>query len=231
MKIIESTLRSAVQNGLIGSFYVESEGFTFRVVEGMKSEFPLVFVIDVVLVFFTRFDFDLISLSAGCGTVGHLQVPPLVQYQRLNWLQTTVTFLAKRAVNASIWISVAMASTTALMDPMRKDAVSSFWFFVYFVIFSFFFFFFFFLSRSTHVYNNGGRWNGFLFLWRGGGGSLHHFPPFFLVLPFGNIFPSFLFSPPFLSVCVGYFVLCLALIVIISSFITPSLNKVNGTCP
>ena len=84
MKIIESTLRSAVQNGLIGSFYVESEGFTFRVVEGMKSEFPLVFVIDVVLVFFTRFDFDLISLSAGCGTVGHLQVPPLVQYQRLN---------------------------------------------------------------------------------------------------------------------------------------------------
>ena len=46
MKIIESTLRSAVQNGLIGSFYVESEGFTFRVVEGMKSGFPLVFVID-----------------------------------------------------------------------------------------------------------------------------------------------------------------------------------------
>ena len=150
MKIIESTLRSAVQNGLIGSFYVESDGFTFRVVEGMKSEFPLVFVIDVVLVFFTRFDFDLISLSAGCGTVGHLQVPPLVQYQRLNWLQTTVTFLAKRAVNASIWISVAMASTTALMDPMRKDAVSSFWFFVYFVIFSFFFFFFFF-CRVRHT--------------------------------------------------------------------------------
>ncbi|XP_046438299.1 basement membrane-specific heparan sulfate proteoglycan core protein-like [Daphnia pulex] len=34
VKVIESTLRSAVQNGVIGSFYVESdEGFTFRVVE------------------------------------------------------------------------------------------------------------------------------------------------------------------------------------------------------
>jgi hypothetical protein len=71
------------------------------------------------------------NLSAGCGTVGHLQVPPLVQYQRLNWLQKTVTFLAKRAVNASIWTSVAMASTTALMDPMRKDAVSFFDFCVF----------------------------------------------------------------------------------------------------
>jgi hypothetical protein len=45
-------------------------------------------------------------------------------------------------------------------------------------------------------------------------------------------FSLILVSPPFLSVGgVGYFVLCLALIVIISSFITPSLNKVNGTCP
>ncbi|EFX68979.1 hypothetical protein DAPPUDRAFT_329574 [Daphnia pulex] len=35
VKVIESTLRSAVQNGVIGSFYVESvEGFTFRVVQG-----------------------------------------------------------------------------------------------------------------------------------------------------------------------------------------------------
>ncbi|XP_046635720.1 sortilin-related receptor-like [Daphnia pulicaria] len=35
VKVTESTLCSAVQNGVIGSFYVESdEGFTFRVVEG-----------------------------------------------------------------------------------------------------------------------------------------------------------------------------------------------------
>jgi hypothetical protein len=70
----------------------------------------------------------------------------------------------------------------------------------------------------------------FYFYERGGGGSLDHFPPFFSS-PLEH-FSLILVSPPFLSVCgVGYFVLCLALIVIISSFITPSLNKVNGTCP
>lgn len=32
--VIESTLRSAVQSGQIGSFYVELTGFTFRAVSG-----------------------------------------------------------------------------------------------------------------------------------------------------------------------------------------------------
>jgi hypothetical protein len=54
MKIIEATLRSAVQNGQIGSFYVESEGFTFRVVEGKIRNFPF------KMKFVARFDFDLI---------------------------------------------------------------------------------------------------------------------------------------------------------------------------
>lgn len=62
-KIIESTLRSAVQNGVIGSFYVESEGFTFRVVEG-KS-------ICAVFLLVTRFDLVLICrFRMGWSPVG-----------------------------------------------------------------------------------------------------------------------------------------------------------------
>lgn len=33
-KVIKETLRSAIRNGRVGSFFVESEGFTFRPVTG-----------------------------------------------------------------------------------------------------------------------------------------------------------------------------------------------------
>lgn len=187
-KVIKETLRSAIRNGRVGSFFVESEGFTFRPVTGKSVFFfsflhetlfnrPIfLFLADLLGPSISPIDPEDPELTEDCDVPCQSGGECVRLDQRCDGTEDCRDGSDEYGCRKSL--SFLFSSRFIFLRGFRcRDQQ----------------------KKTRHVYNNGGRWNGSFLLLFGRVISLHH--PFIVLLPFQHFFWGFFFYI--------YFLICL----------------------